>query len=1219
MPIPISRSAILKELEFLSDLQPGLSGILESEKDLMTFVRSIYGLITPFYVPRTNFSFGDDPRDELRLGNLHRDKIHTRDDLADALSIVTTIRQRAERDSRRRPHEFARKQARGDIETAFTARDQVPAFKVRGISFTDKKTAQNALAVIYALTRDKQSILFHVEQFALSRRKDSLRLEVPLSDELPISEFQLLPTSTHRERIKLILSFLKASISWADQGVVLQDFRPDVSKYQGLYLAGSDSQFIMGDLGVLGLSGDLHRLLDEEWLPGPLLAKAFRYLYYGKINRRDIENTRLYRAPWNDNMVRDVARWLDSVPFINIKDLLATVEVVFRDELDGSPLIFSKVDEQFIHDAMDAGFKFTADVLTDSRPNYLSKDRGHWKYPLLYTSWRDAQIGSFEESPSVQPLYRYKEYNTRRWASARDRDWGRAVEMRAMETRDRVLAVFCQESDMSDVCSKVFGVSQQDYVSWLEEQKYGAKHIPVSDLPAVLKREENLFLYRRGKLDALRNKRFGFKIKESKFSEDLSSNLVTLRVSDGQELLEHLKELGYRPKTVNSLSVEYADSAGLKVISSLFRLRANDRQVVIDIIPPPSAELLPQQGYFHLTDIGTKSVMKEEDSIFREFALYLSSRDTIGREIPTGRAWQWIEPVFGPDRPLLTSNKRRTPIGVNSKTNDQITSDVLRSILEKEGPYWHVLTGAAGTGKTHVTASIAFKYLESTKTREYPPRRVLVVSAAHFGVDNFVRVFLKVCDGQYIPYRFITNSRLLGLKRAGIIDAGLYDFCNQYYEQIVSELPHPVPRGNSKPSLITRYPKLEAHLRHVNQKPPSRKSSMLIPGHERWRATHASHKRWFPAAELDATRRYLKTKLERLDLYQEHAEPPESPPPKLQIRESSLYALFAAEIVASTVDAFDRLPDMSFDLIVVEEASQLGILKLLKVLTKVARARDARLPPPKIILSGDQRQLPPFLEEIQPDANYRGSDQRILKDFEPQDRKDVEQYQSYETAFEMICRRHPTRILPLTTQYRMQSQIGSVVNRLFYAEQEWVTTNNARGSGVVWLDTSGLKPKVEREPGGTSRFNETEIRVVSDLVRNLVAQRVNELEEILVVSPYVAQVSKLEDSLVGFPRVKVRTIDGCQGIEAANVIISFVSLNFSPGSDFVVDSKRMNVALSRARDSLYLVGSFSEISSSLRNLRNGEEYPHIAKLVKLFAPSGPLRNKLTPARYRQNQ
>ncbi len=1214
LPIPITREAILSEVQFLNDQQPGLINLLEAEKDLTTFVRSIYGLIAPLYIPQTQAVSVDQCPNELQLAGLHRDRVHTINDLNTALEIVASMKQRAIQGTRRQMHEFSKRRARTDIENAILTKQVFLRAEAKGITFEDKEEARNALSVIHALASEADSILFHVDHFALVKYNDRLRLELPSSEAVPISDYLKQSNPTHRERVRLLLSFIKALVAWAKKGVVLLDFRADSQQYEDLYLAKPGPCFILGDLGALALSTTTRRLLDEQWVPGPLLAKAFRYLYYGKISRRDIENTRLYRASWNDNAVRDLARWLDSVPFIDSTEAEDAVKFLFRDELEGWPLIFSGIDDQFIHDTVDLGYKLVADVLGNSRPSYLSKDPGHYQHPMLYTSWRDAQIGSFEDIPNSLTLYRYTEYETRRWASAResDRDRHKAVELDRKD-RDHVLAVYCPQPDVKTVCSRVFGIAYEDYEEWLKDQKYRVSHIPVNVLPPILERERNLFRYRLEKLDALGDKRFAFSVINTKSKLDHSSNVLSLRVSNGTELIGRLNELGYRPKTIRSLSVACKNAAGRRLTAAVFEIRPKQGEALLDVILPRSTELPPDEGYLNFTDEGTRTVLKAEDAIFRQYDLFLSTSETIGPEIAVGRAWRWLEPLVGKDRPHVRSHRPNSNDGYVCKKNDEVIKNILQSILDVKGDsYWQVLTGAAGTGKTFVTASIAFQYLERTSTREFPARRVLVVSSAHFAIDNFVRVFLRVCGRRYMPYRFVTESRLLALKSAGVIDARLYDECQEYYGSISADLPHPPRPTQSLGSFVSYLENLKTHL-HETNRGRAKKPSMFVPSHHRWRMTYTRLRKWATKQELNTRRLYLKTKRERLNLYEEHSRS-ELSSADFPMKESSLYALFASEVVATTVDAFDRLPDMSFDLIIFEEASQIGVLKLLKVLTKVARARDMHLPAPAIVLSGDQRQLPPFLEATQPDASYPGATTQILKKLGAEVRKEVGQHQDYETAFEMVCRRHSKRIYALTTQYRMQAEIATLVNTLFYGEQKWRTPQTRSGAGVVWIDTSALAPLSETEKGGTSRFNTTEIRVISNLVKNLLRDRQNQLDEILVISPYLAQVSKLEDTFKGNNCVKVRTIDGCQGIEADIVIVSFVSLSFSPGRDFVVNPKRMNVAVSRARDSLYLVGNFNEISGSVRRLKVCEEYYHITELLKIFGPKGLLGRKLMPAR-----
>jgi superfamily I DNA and/or RNA helicase len=85
-------------------------------------------------------------------------------------------------------------------------------------------------------------------------------------------------------------------------------------------------------------------------------------------------------------------------------------------------------------------------------------------------------------------------------------------------------------------------------------------------------------------------------------------------------------------------------------------------------------------------------------------------------------------------------------------------------------------------------------------------------------------------------------------------------------------------------------------------------------------------------------------------------------------------------------------------------------------------------------------------------------------------------------------------------------------------------------------------------------------------------------EQIAVISPYAAQVRHLRDRLP-IPRLDVDTIDGFQGREKEAVLISLVRSNPSGAIGFLGDIRRMNVALTRARRKLIVVGDSATIST----------------------------------------
>src|SRR5262249_3119810 len=132
---------------------------------------------------------------------------------------------------------------------------------------------------------------------------------------------------------------------------------------------------------------------------------------------------------------------------------------------------------------------------------------------------------------------------------------------------------------------------------------------------------------------------------------------------------------------------------------------------------------------------------------------------------------------------------------------------------------------------------------------------------------------------------------------------------------------------------------------------------------------------------------------------------------------------------------------------------------------------------------------------------------------------------------------------------------------------------------------------------GSSCYNDVELQVVASLLRTIPPTF-----SVLVVSPYAAQVRRLIDLAKGFAaeddRISARTIDGCQGRQADIVIVSFVRLDFKSPKEFIAEPRRLNVALSRARERLYLVGNRRDL---LDSLGRASDLPHMQGLSALSA------------------
>src|SRR5205085_10519094 len=139
-----------------------------------------------------------------------------------------------------------------------------------------------------------------------------------------------------------------------------------------------------------------------------------------------------------------------------------------------------------------------------------------------------------------------------------------------------------------------------------------------------------------------------------------------------------------------------------------------------------------------------------------------------------------------------------------------------------------------------------------------------------------------------------------------------------------------------------------------------------------------------------------------------------------------------------------------------------------------------------------------------------------------------------------------------------------------------------------FIDTAGAGYDEELEPDGESRRNPQEASLVERKVRALLDAGVA-ANDVAVIAPYAAQVRLLRDRLA-VPGLEVDSVDGFQGREKEVVVLSLVRSNIDGEIGFLADVRRTNVALTRARRKLLVVGD----SATLANL------PFYCRLFEYF-------------------
>ena len=287
-----------------------------------------------------------------------------------------------------------------------------------------------------------------------------------------------------------------------------------------------------------------------------------------------------------------------------------------------------------------------------------------------------------------------------------------------------------------------------------------------------------------------------------------------------------------------------------------------------------------------------------------------------------------------------------------------------------------------------------------------------------------------------------------------------------------------------------------------------------------------------------------------------------------------------ATVFLSTVDSTHKVQktlegqERHLDVVIVDEAGCVPEWKM-PLLT--------RFNPSLLLMVGDHKQLPPYT---------------TCKDYQA-----VSVLQRLANALALT---QPIKMLQ--TQYRMHPDIADIVSHHFYgnllqtdtrtcaARQHSVRARAAAGEiggAIVWHSHSGQESTEEKS---FSTVNLEEVRIISqDIIPALAAG--NKGQKVTVITFYKAQQRLLQEQLGA--AATVMTVDSAQGSESDVVILSCVRSNTEKKIGHVRDARRINVALSRAKVKLIVVGN----ASCFQHHVVWRDLWHRAFQVKIAAPS----------------
>ncbi|OOG78051.1 AAA domain-containing protein [Algoriphagus sp. A40] len=281
-----------------------------------------------------------------------------------------------------------------------------------------------------------------------------------------------------------------------------------------------------------------------------------------------------------------------------------------------------------------------------------------------------------------------------------------------------------------------------------------------------------------------------------------------------------------------------------------------------------------------------------------------------------------------------------------------------------------------------------------------------------------------------------------------------------------------------------------------------------------------------------------------------------------------------------------HLKGMLFDVVFIDEAAQ-GLEAATWI--PILKAK-------KVVFAGDHCQLPPTIKSFE--ASKAGLSV---------------------TLFEKIIQRQPQTAQMLQVQYRMPEDIMGFSNGWFYEGKLQAAENTKTHAFspdepvLEWIDTagSGFTDQVEAE--SLSTFNPDEARFactyLNDTIKRIgFARFKQENLTIGLIAPYSAQVRMLRNLIFDtyeFPNLKafadlitIDTVDGFQGQERDLMLISLTRSNDKGEIGFLSDTRRMNVALTRAKRKLILIGDSGTLAQN----------PFFDSLLRYFEAKGAYRS-----------
>lgn len=278
-----------------------------------------------------------------------------------------------------------------------------------------------------------------------------------------------------------------------------------------------------------------------------------------------------------------------------------------------------------------------------------------------------------------------------------------------------------------------------------------------------------------------------------------------------------------------------------------------------------------------------------------------------------------------------------------------------------------------------------------------------------------------------------------------------------------------------------------------------------------------------------------------------------------RIRDMLFYTSRFVGITCNGIGGVSFNAKYPFDYVIIDENSKISFPEIILALIWGKRA----------VMVGDPVQLSPVYMEL----DRQAMEETGVKHIETN------------TYIEEVYNRIPAHaFVMLNRQYRMSDEISAIVSKYFYQGKllNGIENNSIPGS-VVWADytTENKWPDVPTTENKRSPYNLDEIGVIKKILKEEVVTNVNlgKKRQVSIIAPYKGQKSKLIQMLTGdkdikelkkYLKIRIDTVDSIQGRDS-DVVIFSITRNWGT-SFFFANYKRLNVAFSRAKQKLWIVG-----------------------------------------------